>query len=267
MQSSSSAITRELRKPVHATPVSPRDTALLRLTSLPPAAQVYVAAVIAGGAAALGAAAVMPAQFDQPGLFALLLAMSIVAASAKIELPLGRSQSNLSLSQAITFWALLTLGWTQVVLIAAASACAQCMLRTSARNPVHRTLFSIASIVLTVAVVGVTLAWLAPPDIASVASLVRASAVAAPLYFFLNTGLVAGAIGLSTRQSPIAVWQRNFQWSASSYVVGAGLAAIAAAGSTRGWFGWLALLAVPLYLVFRSYHTVVSRLREEQNET
>src|SRR4029077_19487657 len=37
--------------------------------------------------------------------------------------------------------------------------------------------------------------------------------------------------------------------------------------SERGWFGWLALLAVPLYLVFRSYHTVVARLREEQDQT
>ena len=27
------------------------------------------------------------------------------------------------------------------------------------------------------------------------------------------------------------------------------------------------MLAVPLYLVFRSYHTVVARLREEQDET
>ena len=64
------------------------------------------------------------------------------------------------------------------------------------------------------------------------------------------------------------VWQRNFLWSAPSYLAGAR----AGRGrdrrpSARGWFGWLALLAVPLYLVFRSYHTVVARLREEQDET
>jgi diguanylate cyclase (GGDEF)-like protein/putative nucleotidyltransferase with HDIG domain len=244
-----------------------RETALLRITSLPLAARVYVAAVIAAGAAAVVAAATVPSGFDQPGLFALLLVMSVVAASAKIELPLGRSQSNLSLSQAITFWALLTLGWTQVIAIAAASACAQCMLRTSGRNPVHRTLFSIASIVVTAAAVSVMLHLSSPPDSAIFGSLVRAAAIAAPLYFFVNTGLVAGAIALSTRQSVIGVWQRNFLWSAPSYLAGAGLAAVAAAGSTRGWFGWLALLAVPLYLVFRSYHLVVARLREEQDET
>ena len=63
------------------------------------------------------------------------------------------------------------------------------------------------------------------------------------------------------------VWHRNFLWSAPSYLAGAALAAIATAASARGWFGWLVLLAVPLYLVFRSYHTVVARLREEQDQT
>ena len=78
---------------------------------------------------------------------------------------------------------------------------------------------------------------------------------------------MAAAIGLSTRQPVSRVWHRNFFWSAPSYLAGAALAALATAAPSRGWFGWLALLAVPLYLVFRSYHTVVARLREEQNET
>src|SRR4029077_19335173 len=92
-------------------------------------------------------------------------------------------------------------------------------------------------------------------------------AIVAPLYFVVNTALVAGAIALSTRQPGVAVWRRNFLWSAPSYLAGGALAAVATMASERGWFGWLALLAVPLYLVFRSYHTVVARLREEQDQT
>src|SRR4029079_9180962 len=76
-----------------------------RLASLPPRARGYVVAVIGCGAAALAAAA-LQFQFAQPRLFAILLLVSIVAAMAKIELPLGRNQSNLSLSQATIFWAL-----------------------------------------------------------------------------------------------------------------------------------------------------------------
>jgi hypothetical protein len=91
--------------------------------------------------------------------------------------------------------------------------------------------------------------------------------VVAPLYFFLNTGLVAAAIGVSTHQPIAKVWSRNFIWSAPSYLTGAALAAVATVASARGWSGWLALLAIPLYLVFRSYHSVVGRLREEQDQT
>jgi diguanylate cyclase (GGDEF)-like protein/putative nucleotidyltransferase with HDIG domain len=241
------------------------SAAMSRFTSLPPQARGYVAVVIGFGAAALAAAA-SQFRFAEPTLFAILLLVSIVAAMAKIELPLGRSQSNLSLSQATIFWALLTLDWTQVVAIAAVSAGAQCTLRTPVRNPVHRTLFSIASIVLTAAVVCLPVRLLSP-DVGSVGSLVRAAAIVAPLYFVVNTGLVAGAIALSIGQSVVTVWQRNFLWSAPNYLAGAGLAAVAAAGATRGRLGWLAVLAVPAYLVFRSYHTWVLRLREEQKET
>ena len=58
---------------------------------------------------------------------------------------------------------------------------------------------------------------LATGDSAS-APLVRTAAVVAPLYFFVNTALVAGAIALSTRQPVVGVWQRNFLWSAPSYL-------------------------------------------------
>ena len=53
------------------------------------------------------------------------------------------------------------------------------------------------------------------------APLARAAAVVAPLYFFVNSALVAAAIALSTRQPLIDVWQRNFLWSAPSYLAGA----------------------------------------------
>jgi diguanylate cyclase (GGDEF)-like protein/putative nucleotidyltransferase with HDIG domain len=233
---------------------------------LPGAARIYVAATAIAGVLCLIASAA-GLQFQHPGLFTLLLGLGVATAAAKIDLPLGRSQSNLSLSHAINFWALLALGPAEAVCIAMPSAWAQCTLRVGVRNPLHRILFNIGSLTLTVWLVGLPLPWLmslGPPGLASFA---RAAAVIAPLYFFANTMQVAAAIALSTRQPVSQVWHRNFLWSAPSYLAGAALAAVATAASTRGWFGWLALLPVPLYLVFRSYHTVVSRLREEQDET
>jgi diguanylate cyclase (GGDEF)-like protein/putative nucleotidyltransferase with HDIG domain len=232
---------------------------------LPPQARVYVGTVVAAGAACVIAAA-LQLRFEQAGLFAVLLALAMVTSTAKIDLPLGRSQSNLSLSHAVNFWALFALGVPEAACIAAVSAWAQCTLRGGG-NPTHRIIFNIFSLTLTVWVAGLPVALLMEWGEPGLAALVRTSAVVGPLYFFVNTALVAGAIGLSTRQPVSRVWHRNFLWSAPSYLAGAALAAAATAASTRGWFGWLALLAVPLYLVFRSVHTVVARLREEQDQT
>jgi len=226
----------------------------------------YVSVVVALGAACV-VSAMRHVDLRQPGVFAMLLALAAASAVAKIDLPIGRGHSNLSLSQAVVFWALFALGPADTALIGTISALAQCTLRVGTRNPLHRIVFNVASLPLTVWVAGLPLAFVPIADPSSIADLVRAAAVVAPLYFFVNTALVATAIALSTHEAVPRVWHRNFLWSAPSYLVGAALAAVATASSARGWFGWLALLAVPLYLVFRSYHTVVSRLREEQAET
>jgi diguanylate cyclase (GGDEF)-like protein/putative nucleotidyltransferase with HDIG domain len=234
--------------------------------SLPAAARVYVTTVVIAGAGCLAAAA-WNVRLEQAGLFAALLTLAVAISAMKIELPLGRSQSNLSLSHAVNFWALFALGPAETVCIATVSAWAQCTLRVGDRNPMHRILFSIGSLTVTVSAAAAPLTLLMGSDPSTIAALVRTAAVVGPLYFFVNSALVAGAIALSTRQPVARVWHRNFLWSAPSYLAGAALAAFATAASARGWFGWLALLAVPLYLVFRSYHTVVARLREEQDET
>jgi len=246
--------------------MSPRPNETPRFLALPMAARILVATVVLAGAACLVASATA-LRFEHGMLFAVLLGLAILTSAAKIDLPLGRSQSNLSLSHAVNFWALFALGPAETACIAAVGAWAQCTLRAgNGRNPLHRIVFSISSLTVTAWVAGLPLDLIGH-DPSSFAPLIRTAAIVAPLYFFVNSALIAGAIAFSTRQQVVRVWQRNFVWSAPSYLAGATLAAVATAASARGWFGWLAVLAVPLYLVFRSYHTVVARLREEQDET
>jgi diguanylate cyclase (GGDEF)-like protein/putative nucleotidyltransferase with HDIG domain len=235
-------------------------------SGLPPVARVYVASVTLLGAVSL-TLSILDFRGDQLPLFLFLMALTVVTSAAKIELPLGRSQSNLSLAHAVNFWALLALGPAPTVCIAAVSAAAQCTLRTNSANPLHRVLFSIASLTVTVWLAALPLDWARGADPTSLVSLLRGVAIIAPLYFIINTGLVAGAVALSTRQSIPQVWQRNFLWSAPSYLVGAALAAAATSAWDKGWFVWLLLLAAPLYLVFHSYHSVVARLKDEHDQT
>ncbi|HJU43218.1 MAG TPA: HD domain-containing phosphohydrolase [Vicinamibacterales bacterium] len=247
-------------------PVTRRRSDRTTFLSLPMVAQFYVAGVTLLGLAAL-AVSVARLGTDRWLLFAGLLALTVATSAVKIELPLGRGASNLSLAHAVNFWALWTLGAAPTVIVAAVSAAAQSVLRTSVANPPHRVLFSIATLALTVWLAALPLSWALGPDSTSLVGLLRAVAVVAPLYFLINTGLVAAAVAMSTQQNVFRVWQRNFLWSAPSFFAGAVLAAAATSAWERGLIGWLLLLAAPAYLVFRSYHTVVSRLREEQEET
>src|SRR5438552_13431657 len=193
-----------------------RKSDMPTFVGLPATARAYVAAVVAAGAGCL-IAAMLHVHLEQVGLFVMLTALAIATSAAKIELPLGRSQSNLSLSHAVNFWALFALGPADAVCIATVSAWAQCTLRAKAHNPLHRVLFSIATLTLTVTVAALPLALTMAVGAPDVAALIRSAAVVAPLYFFVNSALVAGAIASSTRQPVTRIWHSNLLWSAPSY--------------------------------------------------
>ena len=236
------------------------------MRALPLAARIYVGTVIAAGAALL--ALLGPrATFSHPALFVVLLCLSGLSSSFKVYLPLTKGGSTMSVSYAIDFASLLLLGPHETMLIALASAWCQCTLRMSTRNPVYRTLFSMASLAITVQVAGAVFASLGgvPGALAqTAAAIAKPLGGAATAYFITNTLLVAVVIGLSTKQSVVKTWKDNFLWSAPSYFVGAAVA-IAAQWALLAWGIWVTLLlAAPLYFTYRTYKLYLGRIADEQ---
>ena len=88
---------------------------------------------------------------------------------------------------------------------------------------------------------------------------------AATTYFVVNTLAIATAIALSTNQAIFKIWNENFLWSAPSYFVGAGAAALAT-WMVNSWSAhWITPLAVaPLYLTYRTYKVYLGRIEDEQ---
>ncbi len=197
------------------------------MKQLPIAARIYVSSVIAGGAVLL--AVLFPVmQFQHPAWFVTLLLLSSITSAFKVNLPLARSGSTMSVSYAVDFLSLILLGPAQTMIVGAISAWAQCTFRTSTKNQLYRKLFSMASLVICVQAAGA--AFHALGGVAGLTSMPLA-AMAKPLlgaagaYFLCNTALVATAIAFSTRQNIMSVWNENFLWSAPSYFVGAVAAA------------------------------------------
>src|SRR5438067_2312739 len=235
------------------------------MKDLPIAARLYVGAVLTAGALTITIFA--PRSIDNLVLFAALLGFSSLASALKVSLPLASSGSTMSVSYAVDFLSLLLLGANPTMVVGAASAWSQCTFRTQSRSAPYRTLFSMASLVLTVKAAGTVYTWLggtAPGVQFSFVDIPKPLVGAATAYFVCNTVLVATAIGLSTKQSIVRVWNENFLWSAPGYFVGAGAAAIAASVVERGGY-WMALLtAAPVYLIYRTYKVYMGRIQDQQ---
>lgn len=233
--------------------------------SIPAEVRAYIGAAVLVSTILL-AVGIARVQSDQLPLFFGLLALSSLTSAVKISLPVTRSGSTLSLSYVVNFAALLLLGPWATVPIAAISGWSQCTFRMRVPNPWHQTLFSMATLAITTAVTGLAYNLLLPGGDVPVWVEVGAVATAATVYFLLNTGLVANAIALSSGESVLAVWQKNFLWSAPSYYVGAGVAATVLAVTREGRYWFAIVFMLPVYLTYRSYRAYSERIAEEQRQ-
>jgi hypothetical protein len=188
------------------------------VTRRPLHGRAYVYAMIALGAAVM-ANSLWSVQFSRPGLFAALLVLSVVSSALKVDMPLGVGSSCISLSYAVDFTALLLLGPAPTMLIAISSAWSQCTFRMGERNPAYKTLFSMATLVISVAAAGTTYTSLGGTYGALPAAPLQPLMAAAMIYFLVNSLAVAAAFGLSTRRGILRVWHDNFLWTITSYVV------------------------------------------------
>ena len=125
-------------------------------------ARIYVSSIIALGAGLL--VLNFPVEvFHSRGrmiLFILLLGLSSITSVFKVNLPLARSGSTMSVSYAVDFASLLLLGPNETMIVAAASAYSQCTFRIKEQNPLYRTFFSMACLVVTVQAAGWAYAFL-----------------------------------------------------------------------------------------------------------
>ncbi len=199
-------------------------------------------------------------------VFVAFLVAAVGAAAVKISVPLTQGGSTLSLSYVLNFAGLMVLGPWGTVPIAVASAWSQCTLRMKEPNPAHQTIFSMASLGITVVVSGLLWELLRLVFGTSMAGHLAAATTTATMYFVVNTVLVAMAVALSSREPLARIWNQSFLWSAPTYFVGAALAALGIYVVEHGQYGLALAFGLPAYLTYRSYRTYASRIADEQRQ-
>ncbi len=225
--------------------------------------RLYVGAVIVAGAVLL--VQLSPREYPHPFITLTLLSATLALAVFKLRLPVASGRSPMSMACATDFTALLIAGPDVAMMIAAAGVLLQCTVRVRRAQPLYRTAFSIAAVVVAVQAAGWVWRVLGGSVVTfGVATTVAPLSAAAMTYFLVNSGLVAGAVALSGAASPARAWYREFFWSAPTYFVAAGAAAVVALITTHEAYVLLPLAALPIYVSYRAYQVSVRRIEEER---
>lgn len=204
----------------------PRGDTVEQLGSLALPVRWFVVSVMAAGVLVV-TAAIAQSSIGHPALFVQMIALASLTATVKLQLPLTRNVSTLSVSNALTFAAMLLLGTASAVVVGVVSAWGQCTFRIRSRNPWHRTVFSMATVGVAAFAAAEVFDWEMNADILSAGASARSSAAAASalevlraimtsalVYFAVNSVLVATAVALTSRQQVFRVWRDGYLWSA-----------------------------------------------------
>ena len=229
-----------------------RYTWSVLLRDLPPKARWYTISVIAAGGFTF--ALLVPRATLTPFTpLVVLMLLSSLTSAFKVHFPIA-SGVTMSVSYVVDIASLILYGPHATMIVGALSGWAQSTFNTPRKNPPVRLLFNMASLALTVQVAGQVFQRLGGSRDAHVGSLIVPLAAMALTYFFANTVFIAGAVALSTNQSPWRIWKTDFASSAPSYLLGAvSAAAVIAVSESSGYWLTLLLTAAPLYMTFKLY--------------
>ena len=210
-----------------------------------------VCLAVVGAAASLWSILGHPAQHWIH--FIVYLAAILLSSGMKVGLP--KTEGTMSLNFTFILLGILLLSPLQATCLAVCSVVALGRIRVVRPFTLIQILFNVANVVTATA-----LAWHSYIGLLGLHwAMAPALAVAATVYFFSNTILLALVIGWDQKVDPFALWRRDFLWFLPFYIVGAILAV--AADLIGASFGWMtSLLLIPMvYTVYRTYSEQNSR--------
>ncbi len=219
--------------------------------SLPNSAKMFVGAVAAVSLVPVISGGL---RWQAHNLLPMLSLLAVTVLTSKMKVKLPGLTSTMSVNLPFLLLAVAKLNLLEASLVAIAAGLAQCLGGNSRPEPV-KVLFSVCNVINAVAASYVVFHHAGYGS----SNVVIWTAVAAVMYFVANTVPVAAVIALAENQNAAKVWSDVFLWTFPCYVVGAGVAAIAASVQTAVWIPMLPAAAVA-YGVYRSYTMYANRM-------
>ncbi|MES1260486.1 MAG: HD domain-containing phosphohydrolase, partial [Acidobacteriota bacterium] len=226
---------------------------------MPTRAKIYIALVLSSGSLGL---ALEIARFSSadPVQFWLYFLVTILTSGLKVRLPMVFA--TLSVNFLFILVGIVMFSLPEAILLGAGGILVQCLWRPRVRPKAIQIAFSVSAICLAVmAAHGVFHGPLS--RIMGEVHPVRLG-LAALTYYVVNTGLVAGVIGLTERKSVYHTWQSTYFWALSYHMAAASVAwLIVVLSHQEGWQAALVLFPL-VYFIYRSYRMYIDRLEKDK---
>jgi hypothetical protein len=221
---------------------------------MPLRARIWIPAVIAAGISIL-AMALFRFSAARPERFWLCLAGAALASTLKIRLP-GMA-GTMSLGFVLTLAAIVTLGFSEAVLVGGLAALVQCLWGAKRKPQAVQVMYSMAATVLSAAL-AFTVCHRAFPGVPD-SSVVGITLVATVLLYGANIALISAVLGMIERKPLHRMLSACSFWSFPYYLVGAAsVCLMLTSGQQGGWAPSLLVLPATI-LVYFSYRMHVGR--------
>lgn len=230
-------------------------------------ARVYV-----GTVAALGVCAIAQSIYAMYAVpigrnWFILAILTLISGSATVKLP--SVPATISISETFVFTSVLLFGPAAGTLTVALDALVISLWLTRRGHPFHRIAFNICALPASLWL-GAHLfyfIWGSQP-LSKVTEPVQIGALLVPLilftvtYYLLNSWLIALAISLEKRLSPLQVWKDNFAWLSLNYFGGASVAALLVTYTRNIDYAYLAFVLPLLAVLYFTFSMSMGRVED-----
>ncbi len=232
------------------------------------APQVYLGCVTIAGLSVLAAAALSMAAAPPDLRFVVFAALTI--ASSQLMLRMPEIPVSFSISDIFTFATALMFGPGAGAIVAAIDAAVMSSRLVRSQRSATRYLFNVAAAALAMALAASIFFLLShTPRLADNPAVVIAHvgslAAFATAYFVLNTALVAVAVALAGRQSPVRIWRTHFVTLWPGYAGGASAAGLGLflLSTQNGDIRPLAFVLPIPFILYVTFRTAVARMQDD----
>lgn len=230
-------------------------------------ARIYVGTISALGVCAIAHSAYVLYAVPIGWKWFVLAVLTLVSGSATVKLP--SVPATISISETFVFTSVLLFGPAAGTLTVAMDALVISLWLARRGHPFYRTAFNVCALPASLWIGAhlFYLIWGGQP-LSQVSAPVQIGALLAPLvlftvtYYLLNSWLIAFAISLEKRLSPLRVWRENFAWLSLNYFGGASVAALLVTYTRDIDYAYLAFVLPLLAILYFTFSMSLGRVED-----